>query len=62
VVDQTGNETWAKGGADDFSQTEKYHPDRGPVSFDLLTEFPTHADALREIERLRAVWDVVHRD
>jgi hypothetical protein len=33
----------------DLSQTET----RGPVSFDVLSEFPTHADALREIERLR---------
>ena len=56
MVDQTGNETWSKQGTDDTLQTEQA-TDRGPVSFDLLAEFPTHADALREIERLRALGD-----
>jgi hypothetical protein len=52
--DQTGNQPWAKQGTDDTLQTEQA-TDCGPLSFDLLVKFPTHVDALREIERLRSV-------
>lgn len=56
MSDQTGNETWAKKGMEDTLQTSQA-TDCGSVSFDLLAEFPTHADALREIERLRELGD-----
>lgn len=29
------------------------------ITYDLLARFPTHADALREVERLRAAGDAL---